>query len=345
MPAQGYRNAIPIVIPAPWNPEEALRQRQLEQQQREAQIAEQRRLEAERQQAIAQQQALELQRQQQAEAERQQALDLQREQEQQQQEAELKRQQAEQHRQERLAQKEQERQEKIARKEQARQERIAQEERRRQAEADRREQERQAEIARQAAIQAAWELEQFKKQFNNGIVGGIALGVLLLFIPGYRVHAQDRLFHFKEWPFKGFFIVSSLALGGFIALLNDGISSLDTGHVAAFVGLFGIPAAFYVPGLVLLFFNYLHYLFVPHPAEEYLNRAANSRTPELREALRAAESMYQPGSGNVFDEWRARNHKRRVEAMTALLKKENEAMEALIKNQKQKADLNDRKRS
>ena len=286
MPAQGYRNAVPIVIPAPWG-EEARRQRQLEQQQREAELR----------------------------------------------------------RQERLAEKERERQEKIARKEQARQERIAQEERRRQAEADRREQVRQAEIARQAAIQAAWELDQFKKQFNNGIVGAIALGVLLLFIPGYRVHAQDRLFHFKEWPFKGFFIVSSLALGGFIALLNDGISNIDTGHVAAFVGLFGIPAAFYVPGLVLLFFNYLHYLFVPHPAEEYLNREAHSRDPALGEAKRAAESMYRPGSGNVFDEWRARNHKRRVEAMTELLKKENEAMEALIKNQNQKADLNDRKRS
>lgn len=339
-PIQGYGYPTPII-----NYDEVLRQRQLEQQQREAQIAEQQRVEAERQQAIAQQQALELQRQQQAEAERQQALALQHEQERQRLEAEQQSQQAEQRRQERLAQKERERQEKIARKEQARQERIAQAEQRRQAEAARREQQRQAEIARQQAIQAAWELRQFKTGLNQAIVVAAVLGVVLFFIPGYRIYAQDRLFHFKDWPFKGFFVISSLALAGFIALLNDGISSLDQGHVAAFAGVFGIPAAFYIPGFVLLFLNYLHYLFVPHPAEEFLNRAAQSRDPDLREVKRVAEAMYRPGEGNVFDEWRARNHARRAEAMADMLKKENEAMEALIKNQKQKANRNDGKNS
>ena len=292
---------------------------------------------------------MELQRQQQAEAERQQAEQARAEEERQQalavqreqQEAEAQRQQAEQRRQERLAEKERERQEKIARKEQARQERIAQEERRRQAEADRREQERQAEIARQAAIQAAWELEQFEKNLYRGIAGAAVFGLVLFFIPGYRQYAQDRLFHFREWPFKRFFLVSSLALAAFAALLNDGLSSLDKAHVAALAGLFGIPAAFYLPGLALLFLNYLHYLFVPHPAEHYLDRAAHSRDPALREAKRAAESMYQPGSSDVFDEWRARNRKRRMEATTAMLKQENEAMEELIRNQKNKARRND----
>lgn len=276
------------------------------------------------------------QRQQQIqEQERQQALALEREQEQQRLEA----QQAEERRQERLAQKERERQEKIARKEQARQARISQEEQRRQAELARQEEERQAEIARQQAIQAARELQQFQASLKQGIGVAIVLSIVLFFIPGYRIHAQDRLFNFKDWPLKGLFLISSLGLAAFIALLSDGITSIEKGHVAVFAGVFGIPAAFYVPGFLLLFLNYVHYLFVPHPAEEYLNRAANSRQPDLGEARRAAESMYSPG-GDVFDEWRARNRARQAEAMAAMLKKENDAMEELIKNQKNKSQVN-----
>ena len=309
---------------------EAMRQRDIQQQQRQA---EQRRQEVERQQAIAQQREIERQ-QRQAELQEQ-ALERQR-----QQEIAAH----EQQRQQQIAAREEAKQQKILakqeEKERKRQDKLAREEQARQAKAARAEQARQANMARQAAYRAARELTQFKTGLQSTVLWSISFGLILLFIPGYREYAQHSLFNFGEWSSKAPFIISCLSLGIFAWSIHEGFQTIEQGYWTALAGVVGIPAAFYVPGLILLTYNFLHYLFVPHPAEAYIERAVRSQGVSLEDAQRAADAMYQPNMGDVFDEWRAHNRKRRIEAMAEMLKKENEAMEGVIRNQKNKANMN-----
>lgn len=165
-----------------------------------------------------------------------------------------------------------------------------------------------------------------------------ALVVVLALIPAYRLYAPNRLMEFAGWRYSGFVMISSIAFGIFFWLVAvDPAESAGTAYLTAFLGVIGLPAVFFLPGAFLLLLQFLHYLAVPHPAEAYIDQARQSRDLDLDAAQRAAESMYDPRRDGVFAEWRSNNRKRRLAAEADLLRRENEAMEELIRNQKAKA--------
>jgi hypothetical protein len=224
--------------------------------------------------------------------------------------------------------------------EQQRQLRALELERQRQAQAlaAQQEQERQEALRQQKAYQEARELAQASVGLHRLAAGFSVFGILLAFLPAYREYALDRLGRFWEWDFRGWFLVSFAALSLCVWILSDGLEHMGWVFLAYMFGGLGLPAGFFLPGLVLLVGQYLHYLFVPHPAEDYIRRSVRSNSPSGDHLRSAADAMYDPKRDGLFDEWRAKNRERRLRAVTSLVKKENDIMDELIRNQKKKSE-------
>jgi hypothetical protein len=202
------------------------------------------------------------------------------------------------------------------------------------AQAAQQEQERQEVLRRQKAR----ELAQAREGLREVSFGLGAFGILLACLPAYREYALDRLGRFGEWDFRGRFLLSAAAFGLFAWNQSDGPASSGGMFWTYVLGVLGLPAAFFLPGLLLLLGQFVHYLFVPHPAEDYIRRSARSNGPAGDNLRDAADAMYDPSRDGLFDEWRAKNRERRLRAVTSLVRKENEVMDELIKNQKKKSE-------
>lgn len=244
--------------------------------------------------------------------------------------------------QERLRQ-EQERQAELARQQQARERQEAL--KRQQEEAARQAAERQAAARRQQAEALAQrqrqqiaDFQEARRALHRLFWWFTTACVLLVCIPAYRLFAPHKLAEFGSWRVKGLFLLSCGGLTAFFrGMLTGESASVDSTYLAFWGGLLGIPALFFLPGAILLFFQFLHYLVVPHPAESFLDRARTSQGVALDAAKAAAESMYDPKRDGVFEAWRAQNRKRRLAAEEDMLRMENAAMEALMKQQQMKA--------
>jgi hypothetical protein len=198
-----------------------------------------------------------------------------------------------------------------------------------------------AERQRLAERREAQEFAEARSRVRLLSLGFLIAVPVLLCIPAYRLYAPMRLLAFREWGFKWIFILSSLALGCFAWNQRDGIATTGEADLVLFLGVLGLPAAFFWPGALLLLLEYLHYLFVPHPAEEYVERLTRSGKPRLEDARAAADSMYDPSRDGLFDAWRAKNRERRMRAMGDMVRQENDVMDQVIRNQRKKAGLDD----
>jgi flagellar biosynthesis GTPase FlhF len=198
--------------------------------------------------------------------------------------------------------------------------------------------------AREEQAQAAWRerrregelLAELRPRLAKTAFFFWAGGLLLICVPAYREYVQDRLSEFGSWGFRKQLVLSGLALGLFGWQQAEGLETSSAALVNLAAAAAGAPAAFYLPGVLLLFVQFLHYLLVPHPAERYFRRAVQAREPDLAAAYGVAQEMYDLGDG-PFAAWRARNRERRLNAMKAMVDKENAVMDALIQNQRRKA--------
>jgi len=97
---------------------------------------------------------------------------------------------------------------------------------------------------------------------------------------------------------------------------------------ASFLVVAGIKAP-------LIIWHYLHYLFVPHPAETAYNAGMARHVPLQELAADVANAMYQYDMRD-YDRlpraWRSRNWQRRIEAFRHRIRAENDFMQELERN-------------
>jgi hypothetical protein len=210
-------------------------------------------------------------------------------------------------------------------------------------EQQRQEAQRLAETERQrlAALQKEHEFTEARDRVRQLALGFGIFALVLPCIPAYRLYAPIRFLAFREWAFKGRFLLSCVALGLFTWNQMEGIRTTGQAFWTLVFGALAIPAAFFLPGLVLLFGQYLHYLCFPHPARRFLEEIGRSRQPRPDDLDRLADSFYDPGRDGIFEEWRARNAERQARTMADMLRQQNSVIDEVIKNQRKKADLDD----
>jgi hypothetical protein len=124
--------------------------------------------------------------------------------------------------------------------------------------------------------------------------------------------------------------LSFLALGFFAWMVLSGIESEWAGFWALVLAALGLRAVFFLPGLVLSFFQYLHYLFVPHPAEERIRRVIRSSSPNRSQLEGIADAMYDPVRDGSMSEWEIRNRRRRIMKAAALMAEEGSALNKAV---------------
>jgi hypothetical protein len=81
--------------------------------------------------------------------------------------------------------------------------------------------------------------------------------------------------------------------------------------------------------------HYLHYLFVPHPAETAYNAGMARHVPLAQLAADVANAMYQYDMRDydrLPSAWRSRNWQRRIEAFHRRIRAENDFMQELERN-------------
>jgi hypothetical protein len=85
----------------------------------------------------------------------------------------------------------------------------------------------------------------------------------------------------------------------------------------------------------IIFWHYVHYLFVPHPAETAYNAGMTRHVPLTQLAADVANAMYQYDMRD-YDQlpraWRSRNWQRRIEAFRNRIRAENDFMQELERN-------------
>lgn len=187
-----------------------------------------------------------------------------------------------------------------------------------------------------------------------GVFGGLLFSAWL----GYLHVADDT----RNWPFEHSRVANSLVglllfLPG-LAELVVAIAFVASGIIWVPVGLFFLPgfvcALVFAIGKVLFLFvsspvkllfitwHYLHYLFVPHPAETAYKTGMTRRVPLPELAATVANAMYQYDLKD-FDRlpkaWKSKNWEKRIDTFRERLEAEDKFMDELIKNLRLKAQF------
>jgi hypothetical protein len=95
----------------------------------------------------------------------------------------------------------------------------------------------------------------------------------------------------------------------------------------------------------LIIWHYLHYLFVPHPAETAYKVGMAEHVPIHELASRVADVMYTydlKDFDSLPKHWKSKNWTRRIEAFQKRLEAEDRFMEELIRNLRLKDQFRDR---
>lgn len=220
----------------------------------------------------------------------------------------------------------------------------AEAEARRRAQAER---ERGAQVARDAAVQAERErLEQARREAAEraareekararaAVLFLATLYGAFLFLPSlplYRAYIEYRSRHLWEWSLAGGIALSALCGLGAAALAWGGGTDPHPWFVFA-AGLLGLPAWFFVPGLLWLLLVFLHSLLVPHPNEALFERVLRGESLSRAEAEQAARAMYDARRDGIPADWRVRGRMWRLERLAALLEKERAFAEKMAEN-------------
>jgi hypothetical protein len=195
-------------------------------------------------------------------------------------------------------------------------------------------------LARMAAQRAAEQrreaLEQQQAEAmlralpSRAFVLYLVLGVVLALVPQYRHFCEERV---NTAGGIGAFmrerILSLLAFMGFVAMVVMGIGSAGAGIVALVLLAVGIRAGAYVPWLIFAVFEYLHYLFVPHPMESPVDKAMTKHDPSKARLGEVADAMFNPNRDELPPEWQSENYAQRLAALEKRIRGEKAAADSL----------------
>lgn len=196
-----------------------------------------------------------------------------------------------------------------------------------------RERERQQAEARQreAAERAA---REEKARARTAVLFLAALYGAFLFLPSlplYRAYIEYRSRHLREWSLAGGIALSALCGLGAAALVW-GVGTDAHPWFVFTAGLLGLPAWFFVPGLLWLLLVFLHSLFVPHPNEALFERVLRGEPLSRAEVEQVTRAMYDARRDGIPADWRVRGRMWRLERLAALLEKEKAFAEKMAEN-------------
>jgi hypothetical protein len=132
--------------------------------------------------------------------------------------------------------------------------------------------------------------------------------------------------------------IKTKGLGGFSILPAFGSFEIKLPFKYKFVRLFYFPLflcfhiafLFYLYNLVIALTRFTHYLLVPHPIEKHI-KAVKKRKMEPGQALeRISSTMYDLEKEGIPADWRSKNWRKRIEALTQRVKAEDEFMNQVI---------------
>lgn len=185
--------------------------------------------------------------------------------------------------------------------------------------------------AREAAERAARE-EQARAQAALRFLAALYGAFLLLpSLPLYRAYIEYRARHLREWSLAGGIALSALCGLG-VAALAWGVGTDANPWFVFALGLLGLPAWFFGPGLLWLLLVFLHSLFVPHPNEALFERVLRGEPLSRAEAERVTRAMYDARRDGIPADWRVRGRMWRLERLAALLEKEKAFAEKMAEN-------------
>ena len=161
-------------------------------------------------------------------------------------------------------------------------------------------------------------------------------GAVAAFVPRYHSYWDERAGDGVGQFLWGARMFSLLSLGIFMWMAFSGIRSSDQASLALIFGLIGAPAALFAPWLLVTFVQYLHYLFVPHPAEKHLGRIVRSSRPSSGDVAGISRTLYDPLRDGLPSAWQAENRRKRLEAAGRLMESEVGFMERLREYLKKK---------
>lgn len=193
------------------------------------------------------------------------------------------------------------------------------------------ERERSEQARREAAERAARE-EQARAQAALRFLAALYGAFLLLpSLPLYRAYIEYRARHLREWSPAGGIALSALC-GLSAAALAWGVGTDANPWFVFAAGLLGLPAWFFVPGLLWLLLVFLHSLFVPHPNEALFERVLRGEPLSRAEAEQVTRAMYDARRDGIPADWRVRGRMWRLERLAALLEKEKAFAEKMAEN-------------
>lgn len=223
-----------------------------------------------------------------------------------------------------------------SRRAQAERERAAaqRERERQQAEARQREaaeRERLEQARREAAERAAREEKVRARTALLFLAALYGAFLLLPSLPLYRAYIEYRSRHLREWSLAGGIALSALCGLGTAALVW-GVGTDAHPWFVFTAGLLGLPAWFFVPGLLWLLLVFLHSLFVPHPNEALFERVLRGEPLSRAEVEQVTRAMYDARRDGIPADWRVRGRMWRLERLAALLEKEKAFAEKMAEN-------------
>ena len=199
---------------------------------------------------------------------------------------------------------------------------------------------------RQESAQRAYQQEQERRELirlsrlwaERLLWLGLAAGVLALLVPAYRYWLEGRASAESLGAVVGGKkLLSLLCLAGFSWASSLGTASPERDLLILALALAGLPGAFFLAGIGLLVFEYLHYVFVPHPVERSVKKMLMTRDLRPEDFEDVTRRLYDSERNGLLPAWRFRNLRQRIEEMQKLVEREDRLLGGLGEHVKKRA--------
>jgi hypothetical protein len=190
-----------------------------------------------------------------------------------------------------------------------------------------------------------------KDELEMAGIFGVLGTVLILCWFAYQGIADSSRLHPSTDYLIPLLILFFPAIGGLLVMIGIALSSVVwipvlllvlPGILAALCNfLFTIVILAPMKGLIIIW-HYLHYLFVPHPAETAYRTGMAEHVPYPELARTVADAMYQydlKDFERLPKRWKSKNWQKRIDAFRERLEAEDKFMEELIRNLRLKDQL------